>query len=323
MSSVADSLGSFYRDLPVLVTGGAGFIGGHLVRGLLDAGAKVRVLDNFSHGSEDNLRGAEGVDVVRGDIRNADDCARAAEGRAVVFHLAALGSVPRSVEQPVLYNEINIGGTLNVLQAARNAGAKRVVYSASSSAYGDTPVLPKVETMTPSPKSPYAVTKLVGEYYCRVYAEVYGLSAVCLRYFNVFGPRQNPNSQYAAVIPAFISALLKGESPRIYGDGEQTRDFCFVGNVVKANMMGGSRDAALKGEVVNIACGERISLNAMLAQMQKLLGTNIPATYLPGRKGDVRDSLADIAAAGRVIGYTPDVFFREGLERTVKAYAGR
>jgi UDP-glucose 4-epimerase len=314
---------SFYRDVPVLVTGGAGFIGGHLVRGLLDAGAKVRVLDNFSHGSEDNLKGSEAAEVFRGDIRNPDDCARAAEGRAVLFHLAALGSVPRSVEQPVMYNEINIGGTLNVLQAARLAGAKRLVYSASSSAYGDTPVLPKIETMTPSPKSPYAVTKLVGEYYCRVYAEVYGLSTVCLRYFNVFGPRQNPNSQYAAVIPAFVDSLLKGQSPRIYGDGEQTRDFCFVQNVVKANMLGGSRENQLKGEVVNIACGERISLNAMLAQMQKLLGTNIPAIHLEGRKGDVRDSLADIAAASKVLGYTPDVYFQEGLERTVKAYATR
>jgi len=227
------------------------------------------------------------------------------------------------VEQPVMYNEINIGGTLNVLQASRLAGVKRVVYSASSSAYGDTPVLPKVETMTPMPRSPYAVTKLVGEYYCRVYAEVYGLSTFCLRYFNVFGPRQDPNSQYAAVIPAFISALLKGESPKIYGDGEQTRDFCFVANVVKANMLAGSSDAALKGEMANIACGERISLNAMLAQMQSLLGTKVAATYLPGRKGDVRDSLADIAAAGRLIGYKPEVYFREGLERTLRAYAGR
>jgi len=312
-----------YRDVPVLVTGGAGFIGGHLVRGLLDGGAKVRVLDNFSHGSEENLRGAEGAEVIRGDIRNMEDCEKAAAGRAVVFHLAALGSVPRSVEQPVMYNEINIGGTLNVLQASRLAGVKRVVYSASSSAYGDTPVLPKVETMTPMPRSPYAVTKLVGEYYCRVYAEVYGLSTFCLRYFNVFGPRQDPNSQYAAVIPAFISALLKGESPKIYGDGEQTRDFCFVANVVKANMLAGSSDAALKGEMANIACGERISLNAMLAQMQSLLGTKVAATYLPGRKGDVRDSLADIAAAGRLIGYKPEVYFREGLERTLRAYAGR
>jgi nucleoside-diphosphate-sugar epimerase len=291
------------------------------VRGLLDAGAMVRVLDNFSHGSEENLRGAEGVEVVRGDIRSAEDCTKAADGRAVVFHLAALGSVPRSVEQPVLYNEINIGGTLNVLQATRTAGAKRLVYSASSSAYGDTPVLPKIETMTPSPKSPYAVTKLVGEYYCRVYAEVYGLSTLCLRYFNVFGPRQNPNSQYAAVIPAFIDSLLKGQSPKIYGDGEQTRDFCFVKNVVKANMLAGISANSLKGESVNIACGERISLNAMLAQMQKILRTDVKATYLPGRRGDVRDSLADIGAAGRTIGYTPDVFFKEGLQRTVAAYA--
>ena len=218
--------------------------------GLLDAGASVRVLDNFSHGSEENLRGAEAAEVMRGDIRNPDDCTKAVQGRQFVFHLAALGSVPRSVEQPLLYNEVNIGGTLNVFEAARQAKVRRVVYSASSSAYGDTPVLPKIETMTPSPKSPYAVTKLVGEYYCRVYAEVYGLSTMCLRYFNVFGPRQNPKSQYAAVIPAFITALLNGESPRIYGDGEQTRDFCFVANVVKANMLSAVSSAALRGKSI-------------------------------------------------------------------------
>jgi nucleoside-diphosphate-sugar epimerase len=312
-----------YQKLPVLVTGGAGFIGGHLVRGLLDAGARVRVLDNFSHGSEENLKPSPEAEIVKGDIRNPADCEKAARAAAIIFHLAALGSVPRSVEEPVLYNENNIGGTLNILEAARQAGVKRVVYSASSAAYGDTPILPKVETMTPAPKSPYAVTKLVGEYYARVYAEVYGLSAVSLRYFNVFGPRQNPNSQYAAVIPAFIAALLKNQPPRIYGDGEQTRDFCFVGNVVKANMLAGASASPLKGEVVNIACGERISLIAMLHQMQKLLSTNIEPTYLPARAGDVRDSLADITAARKLIGYTPDTLFAPGLALTVKACAGK
>jgi nucleoside-diphosphate-sugar epimerase len=314
-----------YRGLPVLVTGGAGFIGSHLTRALLAAGAHVLVLDNFSHGSPDNLRDIESqIGILQGDIRNPDDCHKAADGRTVIFHLAALGSVPRSVEQPLLYNEVDVLGTLHILEAARHAGARRVVYSASSSAYGDTPVLPKVETMSPAPKSPYAVAKLASELYCRVYSEVYNLSTCCLRYFNVFGPRQNPNSQYAAVIPAFVDALLKGNSPRIYGDGEQTRDFCFVGNVVKANMLagvGGSPEKPLKGQSVNIACGENISLNAMLDKMQKLLNTRIAPTYLPPRAGDVRDSLADISAARELLDYTPDTYFNEGLALTVNAYA--
>ncbi|HEY4330427.1 MAG TPA: SDR family oxidoreductase [Phycisphaerae bacterium] len=311
-------------NLPVLVTGGAGFIGSHITRRLLSLGASVLVMDNFSHGSRENLADIAGkIGIVEGDIRSLDDCLLAARGRAVVFHLAALGSVPKSVEQPRLYNEVNIAGTLNVLEAARQEGAKRVVYSASSAAYGDTPVLPKAETMLPAPLSPYAVTKLVGEYYCQVYATVYGISTACLRYFNVFGPRQNPNSQYAAVIPAFISALLKGQVPRIYGDGEQTRDFCHVDNVVKANLLAAVCERELVGEVMNIACGENVSLNALLAKMQKTLGTQVKAEYLPPRAGDVRDSLADIAAAERVIGYVPEVYFDEGLERTVKAYAGK
>jgi UDP-glucose 4-epimerase len=236
----------------------------------------------------------------------------------VVFHLAALGSVPASVENPVQYNAVNITGTLNVLEAARRAGVRRVVYSASSAAYGDTPVLPKVETMLPMPKSPYAVTKLVGEYYCRVYAEVYGVSTCCLRYFNVFGPRQNPKSQYAAVIPAFLAALREGRVPTIYGDGEQTRDFCFVDNVVRANMMAAACASPLAGEPLNIACGERTSLNAMLEQMQGLLGTHVAARYEPARAGDVRDSVADIGAARRVLGFVPEVRFKEGVELTVK-----
>ncbi len=195
-----------------------------------------------------------------------------------------------------------------------------MVYSASSAAYGDTPVLPKVETMTPAPKSPYAVTKLVGEYYCRVFAEVYGLSTFCLRYFNVFGPRQNPNSQYAAVIPAFIDALLKGKTPKIYGDGEQTRDFCFVQNVVNANILAATAKNKLMGQSANIACGENISLNAMLAKMQKQLGTKIAPEYLPVRAGDVKDSLAAITLAKELISYSPAIYFNDGLEKTITAY---
>ncbi len=309
------------EGMSVLVTGGAGFIGSHLTRALVEVGANVMVMDNFSNGSMDNLRGIEHrIGVLNGDIRNAIDCEKAVQDRAAVFHLAALGSVPRSILEPVLYNAVNIGGTLNVLHAAKNAGVRRFVYSASSSAYGDTPVLPKVETMHPLPKSPYAVTKLVGEHYCRVYADVYGLSTVALRYFNVFGPRQNPNSQYAAVIPAFITSLLRGESPSIYGDGEQTRDFCFVKNVVKANMLAATTENTLHGQAVNIACGQRTSLNQMLAQMQRLLGTHVVPKYLPARVGDVRDSLADIGAALELIGYSPEVMFEEGLGRTVEAY---
>jgi nucleoside-diphosphate-sugar epimerase len=310
-----------FPGLPVLVTGGAGFIGSHITRALTAAGADVVVLDNFSHGSRENLAEIESnLRVVKGDLRVPEDCERAMRGRAVVFHLAALGSVPRSVEEPGLYNDVNITGTLNVLEAARHAGVKRVVYSASSSAYGDTPVLPKVETMLPAPKSPYAATKLAGEYYCRVYADVYGLSTISLRYFNIFGPRQNPNSQYAAVIPAFITALLAGQSPKIYGDGEQTRDFCYVRNVVHANLLAASADNPLAGEVVNIACGQRISLNSMLAEMQAILGTRIAPTYFPVRAGDVRDSLADISAAGALIGYQPQVSFDLGLAETIKAF---
>jgi nucleoside-diphosphate-sugar epimerase len=310
------------RGVPVLVTGGAGFIGSHLTHALVEAGAHVLVLDNFSHGARGNLDDIEAkIGILDGDIRNPDDCALAVRDRRYVFHLAALGSVPRSVEEPRLYNEVNVAGTLNVLEAARHAGVTRVVYSASSSAYGDTPVLPKVETMAPAPKSPYAVTKLVGEYYCRVYAEVYGLSTACLRYFNIFGPRQNPNSQYAAVIPAFIAALRRGQSPTIYGDGEQTRDFCYVQNVVDANLRAATAPAPLAGEAMNIACGERVSLNTMLARMQEILGTAIPPTYAPARAGDVRDSLADVRAAKTLIGYEPLVRFPEGLRRTIEANA--
>ena len=309
--------------LPVLVTGGAGFIGSHLTRALVEANANVLVLDDFSHGSIENLRPIENrIGILHGDIRNPADCAKAVHNRAAVFHLAALGSVPRSVEEPLLYNDVNITGTLNILHAAKNAGVRRVVYSASSSAYGDTPTLPKIETMTPSPKSPYAVTKLVGEYYCRVFAEVYGLSTVSLRYFNVFGPRQNPKSQYAAVIPAFIDSLLKKIPPKIYGDGEQTRDFCFVKNVVHANLLACTSPNVLRGESINIACGQHVTLNAMLAQTQALLGTNIPPTHLPARAGDIRDSFADITAAENLIAYTPKILFNEGLALTVQAYAG-
>jgi nucleoside-diphosphate-sugar epimerase len=305
-------------SVPVLVTGGAGFIGSHLVRALVAAEADVLVLDNFSHGSRENLADVPShLSILEGDIRNPATCAAAVRARRFVFHLAALGSVPASVDDPVTYNDVNIGGTLNILDAARHAKVQRVIYSASSAAYGDSPVLPKVETMTPAPKSPYAVTKLVGEYYCRVYFEVYGLSTACLRYFNVFGPRQNPKSQYAAVIPAFLAALGRGQAPTIYGDGEQTRDFCFVDNVVRANLLAATADKPLAGEPLNVACGERTSLNQMLELMQGLLHTHLRPIYLPPRAGDVRDSLADISAARQAIGFEPAIMFAKGLESTV------
>ncbi|MGC8625299.1 MAG: SDR family oxidoreductase [Phycisphaerae bacterium] len=312
---------SAYNNLPVLVTGGAGFIGSHLVRGLLDAGAKVRVLDNLSQGSKSNLREIESrIEFVLGDITDHTSCRQAVRGREIVFHLAALGSVPGSVADPIGYNAVNIGGTLNVLESARLEKVRRVVYSASSAAYGDSPTLPKRETMKPAPKSPYAVGKYTGELYAAVYAKVYGLSTISLRYFNVFGPRQNPRSAYAAVIPAFITAVLENRRPQIYGDGGQTRDFCHVSNVVYANMLAGICLQPPAGEVVNIACAENISLNALLERIIKLVGQSASPEYLPPRAGDVRDSLADISLARAVIGYEPILYFNQGLEQTVPWY---
>lgn len=325
---------SYYHDQPVLVTGGAGFIGSHLVRGLLAAGAKVRVLDNFSHGKKANLIEIDPqIDLRVGDITDLATCREATRGCAVVFHLAALGSVPRSVEEPILYNQVNIGGTLNILEACRGNKVKRVVYSASSSAYGDAPAdpsplpthlttpLPKVETMTPAPKSPYAITKLVGEYYVRNYAEVFDLEGISLRYFNVFGPRQDPKGQYAAVIPAWIAALLNGQNPKIYGDGEQSRDFCYVDNVVHANLLAGSIEKKLEGPTVNIACGQATTLNSLLKKLQVLTHKTVTAHYLPPRAGDIKDSLANIGSAKAILGYEPKILFDKGLENTVTWYS--
>ncbi len=313
---------SAYKNMTVLVTGGAGFIGSHLVRGLLAAGAKVRVLDNLNGGSEANLAEvASDIDFILGDITDLQQCRKAASGVEIVFHLAALGSVPGSVADPIRYNMVNIGGTLNVLEAARLEKVRRVVYSASSSAYGESPTLPKHEGMKAAPKSPYAVGKYAGELYADVYAQVYGLATICLRYFNVFGPRQNPRSAYAAVIPAFITAVLEKRRPQIYGDGGQTRDFCHVSNVVHANMLAGICATPLSGEVINIACGQNISLNNLLEKIVKHLGQSVQAEYLAPRPGDVRDSLADITLAQKIIGYEPVLYFDEGLAQTVQWYA--
>jgi len=303
-----------------LVTGGAGFIGSHIVRRLLGMGRRVRVLDNLSTGHKSNLADVQAdVEFIEGSICDADAARGAAKDVEWVFHLAARPSVPWSVEHPLEANAANVTGTLNMLLAARDGGAQSFVYSASSAAYGDTPTLPKVETMTPAPLSPYGVSKLTGEYYCSCCAQVYGMNTLSLRYFNVFGPRQDPKSAYAAAIPAFVSQMVRGERPTIFGDGEQTRDFCYIDNVVNANLLA-AQSTALGGQVVNIACGERTSLNRIITLINEQLGTSIEPIYGEPRAGDVRDSLASIDAAKRVIGYEPGVMFAEGLTRSIEWY---
>ncbi len=304
-----------------LITGGAGFIGSNLASALLAAGKTVRVFDNFLTGKRENIAGLAGrygsaFELVEGDLRELADCRRAADGAAFVLHQGALPSVPRSVADPVLSNGINVGGTVNLLVAARDAGVRRVVFAASSSAYGDTPELPKRESMTPNPKSPYAAQKLSGEHYMRIFFEVYGLETVALRYFNVFGPRQDPKSTYAAVIPRFVTSVLSGTAPTVYGDGGQTRDFTFVDNVVQANLAACAAPKAACGKVFNIACGERVSLLDILEIVYGLAGKRVAPRFEPGRVGDVRDSLADISRAKEFLGYDPKVGFAEGLSRT-------
>jgi nucleoside-diphosphate-sugar epimerase len=306
----------------VLVTGGAGFIGSSLARALTARGDRVRVIDNFSSGRRDNLADLPEVEVTEGDILDEDRLSRAVDGVAVIFHQAAIPSVPRSVADPEPTNAANITGTLKVLQAARRAGVRRVVYAASSSAYGDTPTLPKVETMPTVPLSPYAVSKLAGELYCRTFHHVYGLETVALRYFNVFGPRQDPQSQYAAVIPRFVTAGLAGQTAVVYGDGTQSRDFCFIDNVVSANLLAADAVGAA-GRVFNVACGQATSLNEVLALLEAIIERPIARLHEPARSGDVKHSLADINAAQSVLGYQPAVTFAEGLRRTVSWFAGQ
>ncbi|MFO7981670.1 MAG: SDR family oxidoreductase [Candidatus Aminicenantes bacterium] len=301
-----------------LVTGGAGFIGSSLVRGLLKEGKTVRVIDNLSTGSIKNLEGIlDQVEYIDGDIRDLSTIQKASESIKYIFHQAAVPSVPRSIENPVDSNQSNIDGTLNVLLAARDQRVKRVIYAGSSSVYGDTPDLPKKEDMKPHPLSPYAVTKLTGEYYCQVFSDVYGLETVTTRYFNVFGPRQNPESQYAAVIPKFIDAFLRGNSPTVFGDGEQTRDFTFVDNVVHANILC-SKAKKTSGEVINIATSSRISLNELISILKEITDRDIDPVYADPRKGDVRHSLADISRAQKMIGYQPIVDLNQGLRKTIQ-----
>jgi nucleoside-diphosphate-sugar epimerase len=301
-----------------LVTGGAGFIGSHIASALLASGARVRVLDDLSTGHRENLDeiGA-GVDFIEGSVADEKLLGTALDGVELIFHEAAIPSVPRSVEAPRQSHTASVDGTFSLLLAARDKKVRRVVYAASSSAYGDQPTLPKSEQMLPDPLSPYAVAKLVGEYYCQVFTRVYGLETVSLRYFNVFGPRQDPGSQYSGVVSRFISSLLSGEQPVIYGDGEQSRDFTYIDNVVAANLSAAEASGA-SGKVINVANGERITLNQLLAELKDLTGKHdVTAQYLEPRVGDVRHSLADIAMARQLLGYESKVGLREGLQRTI------
>lgn len=301
-----------------LLTGGAGFIGCNMARALLAQGQRVRVLDNFSTGRRENLADiVSSIEIVEGDLRSDADVRKAVAGVRYIHHFGALPSVSRSVQDPASTNDVNITGTLRLLLAARDAGVERAILSSSSSVYGNTPVLPKQEDMTPTPLSPYALSKLAGEHYFRLFHSLYGLRTYCLRYFNVFGPRQNPKSQYAAVIPLFVEALRAGQAPTIYGDGEQTRDFTFVDDVVAANLACCTAPDAAAGGVFNVAWGNRISVNELARRIGRLLGREIPPVYQPARAGDVRDSQADATRARTLLGWQPKVDFDDGLQRTV------
>ena len=296
-----------------LVTGGAGFIGSNIVEELLKRGEKVRVLDNFSTGKRENLKEfSNDVELIEGDIRSYHIVKQAVAGIDVVLHQAALPSVPRSINDPITSNEVNVGGTLNMLDASKEAGVKRFVFASSSSIYGDTPELPKHEGMTPNPLSPYSVSKLAGEKYCRVFAKVYGLHTVALRYFNVFGPRQDPNSQYSAVIPKFVKMISNDERPTIYGDGKQTRDFTYVANVVEANLLAATKECE-PGLAMNAACHDQIQLNYLVEQINTLLGKNVKPLYVERRKGDIEHSFANIELITKTFGWKPRVSFDQGL----------
>ena len=302
-----------------LVTGGAGFIGSHLVEELVRRSQRVRVADSLITGKRSNLTHVDDVEFLQGDLADPDFAVRAAQGVDYVLHQAAIPSVPRSVNDPITSNRANVDATLNVLVAARDAGVRRVVFAGSSSAYGNSPTLPKHEDMPARPLSPYALQKVVGEQYLQMFTALYGLETVSIRYFNVFGPRQDPSSPYSGVISVFATALLEGRSPTIYGDGEQTRDFTYVANVVDGVLRACDAPKA-NGEVINVATGGRISLNMLFEAMRQLIGGDVKPVYADSRPGDVRDSQADIAKAQRLLGYSPSVSFEDGLRATVQWY---
>jgi nucleoside-diphosphate-sugar epimerase len=307
----------------VLVTGAGGFIGSHLAERLLGEGYEVRILDNFATGRRENLDSfRDAVDIVEGDIQSYERVHNAVRGCELVFHLAALPSVPRSIQDPLTSNASNVTGTLNVLLAARDEDVRRVVFASSSSTYGANKELPKRETMATVPIAPYAVSKLAAEGYCRAFFNVYGLETVALRYFNVFGSRQDPQSQYSAVIPKFITAVLDGQPPTIHGDGEQSRDFTYIDNAVDANLLA-ARAEGVAGEAFNVACGDRVSLNDLVSELERIVGSEIEPVHTDPRPGDVPHSLADISKAREALGYEPKVDFRSGLERTYAYYEER
>jgi UDP-glucose 4-epimerase len=306
-----------------LITGVAGFIGSNIARALLSQGASVRGVDNFITGKHANLEDLHGLNFIEGTIEDPETCARACQGVEFVFHEAALASVPRSVEAPIATNSANVTGTLNILAAARNAGVSRVVYAGSSSAYGDQPTLPKREDMLPDPISPYAVSKLTGEHYMRCFTRVYGLETVTIRYFNVFGPHQDPSSQYSGVLAKFSLAMLQGRTPVIYGDGTQSRDFTYIENVVDANLRAMAAPAQkVSGQVFNVATEQRITLLDAVKSLRELTGYTGPVEFAPARAGDIAHSLADISRAREALGYEPKVTFHEGLRRTLQWYRG-
>jgi UDP-glucose 4-epimerase len=303
-----------------LVTGGAGFIGSHIATALVERGDRVRVLDNLCTGNRDNLSAiAEYIEFIEGDLINPRDVDRALERVEVVFHQAALASVHRSVDAPLDTNAACVTGTVTLLDAARRKGVRRVVFAGSSSAYGDQPTPAKSERLLPGPLSPYAAAKLAGEYYCKAFTSTYGLETVTLRYFNVFGPRQDPESQYAAVIPKFITAILAGGRPTIFGDGKQSRDFTYIDNVVRGNLLAADAPAAV-GRVINVACGRSFDLLTLVDGINRALGTDAQPIFEPNRVGDVRNSLADISLARELLKYEPKVGFDDGLRRTVEYY---
>lgn len=303
-----------------LVTGGAGFIGSNIVTELLKQGYEVKVLDNFSSGKRENIKSFEkDIELIEGDIRSYHIVQEAVRGVEVVLHQAALPSVPRSIKDPITTNEVNVNGTLNILEASVSANVRRVVYASSSSVYGDNPVLPKNESMLPNPLSPYAVSKLAGEKYCSVFSKIYGLETIALRYFNVFGPNQDPSSQYSAVIPKFIRDIMNDKRPVIYGDGEQSRDFTYVSNIVKANILS-SVSKCDSGIAMNCACSDQITLNDLVKNINKNLGRDMKAVYEKPRAGDIKHSFADIRLAIKEINYNPEINFEDGLKLTIESY---